>query len=212
MRGAAGSTSVVEGPLDALRPGLSARAGHHPHRLGYYAVRCGYGLVLLFGLALCGQAFTSDLSRRPGGPATVTIREMAEFGAGMFSTFATVQGIAILLLTPALIAGVIADERQRKTLYYLLASRLTSGEIVLGKLASRLLHVGVFLALGLPILSLLTLFGGVNPRVILLTYAGTASTAIFLAGLSVLVSTTSRGRAMPSRKSTCSSSPGCSCR
>ena len=60
---------------------------------------------------------------------------------------ATVQGIAVLLLTPTLVAGVIADERQRKTLHYLLASRLSSGEIILGKLAARLLHVGVFLGL-----------------------------------------------------------------
>jgi len=96
------------------------------------------------------------------------------------------------LLTPTLVAGVIADERQRKTLHYLLASRLSSGEIILGKLAARLLHVGVFLGLGLPILSLLSLFGGVDPLGVVAYYAATITTAFFLASLSILISTYAR--------------------
>ena len=117
---------------------------------------------------------------------------MARLGQSLFATFATVQGIAVLFLTPTLVAGVIADERQRKTLHYLLASRLSSGEIILGKLAARLLHVGVFLGLGLPILSLLSLFGGVDPLGVVAYYAATISTAFFLASLSILVSTYAR--------------------
>ena len=42
---------------------------------------------------------------------------------------------------------MIADEKQRKTMHYLMASRLSSGEIVLDKLVARLLHVGVFIQL-----------------------------------------------------------------
>ena len=40
----------------------------------------------------------------------------------------------ILVLVPALVSGVIADEKQRKTLHYLLTSRLDDLEIVVGKL------------------------------------------------------------------------------
>ena len=61
-----------------------------------------------------------------------------------FSTFCAItigQEILVLLLTPALVAGVIADEKQRKTLHYLMASQLTSAEIVLGKLLVRMLYV-----------------------------------------------------------------------
>ena len=97
---------------------------------------------------------------------------MAEIGQAVFRTFIFAQGIAILLLTPALVAGVVAEEKRRKTLHYLLASRLTSGEIILGKLAARLLHVGVFLAIGLPIISLLSLFGGVDPKFVVLGFRG----------------------------------------
>ena len=72
--------------------------------------------------------------------------------------------MAVLVLTPAIVAGVIADEKQRKTLQYLMVSRLNSAEIVLGKLFARLLHIGVFLAIGLPVMSLTSLFGGSSRR------------------------------------------------
>ena len=68
-----------------------------------------------------------------------------------------------LCLIPALVAGVIADEYQRKTLHYLLASRLSSAEIVLGKLGARMVHVGTFVALGVPVVCLVALYGGLNP-------------------------------------------------
>ena len=56
--------------------------------------------------------------------------------------YASVQLATILLLIPALFGGVIADEKQRKTMHYLMASRLSSSEIVLDKLAARLLPLG----------------------------------------------------------------------
>ena len=102
------------------------------------------------------------------------------------------QAALVLGLTPALVADAIASERQRKTLHYLLASPLGSREIVLGKLAARLLGVGVYPALVLPIMSLLTLIGGVSPPGLILGYAALASSAYFLAGLALLASVLAR--------------------
>ena len=96
-----------------------------------------------------------------------------------FSWFSGVQVVTILALVPALFGGVIADEKQRKTMHYLMASRLASGEIVLDKLAARLLHVGVFILLGLPVMSLLTLFGGVAWDYVVAAYAATVSITFF---------------------------------
>ena len=93
-----------------------------------------------------------------------------------------------MCLIPALIAGVIADEHQRKTLHYLLASQLSSAEIVLGKLGARLVHVGSFIALGIPVVCLLALYGGLNPENVFYVYLGTLMTVIFTSGLSILVS------------------------
>jgi ABC-type transport system involved in multi-copper enzyme maturation permease subunit len=69
-----------------------------------------------------------------------------------------------LALTPALVARVVADEKQRKTLHYLLASRLTSPEIALGKLLVRMLYLAVLLGVSLPVLSLLVLMGSRRSR------------------------------------------------
>ena len=70
-----------------------------------------------------------------------------------------------------------------------MASRLTSSEIVLGKLLVRMLYLMVLLGVSLPVLSLLVLMGGIDPKLVLLTCGATFSTAWFLASLSIWVST-----------------------
>ncbi|WZO99907.1 ABC transporter permease subunit [Isosphaeraceae bacterium EP7] len=165
-------------------------------RTRYFALRAFYVLILLW---VVGQAYNSMSNARrfgtmmPGGDTSeMTIAEMSTYAYNIFSSILVVQILAIVFLTPAMVAGVIADERRRKTLHYLLASQLSSGEIVLGKLFARLLHIAVFVALGLPVMSLLTLFGGIDPRLVALSAALSLSLAYFLGGLSILVSTTSR--------------------
>src|SRR5205823_3495128 len=76
--------------------------------------------------------------------------------------------------------------------HYVMASPLSGLELVLGKLLSRMLHVGVFLGVGFPVLSLLVLLGGLDPRLVVLGCAGAAWRAFCLAALSVLVSVYAR--------------------
>lgn len=152
-------------------------------RARYYVARGVYGVFLLFALwkEYLGWG-------RYGRLQQATVRDMAKFAESTFLAFAAAQAIALVCLIPALVAGVIADEHRRKTLRDLLASGLSSTEIVLGKLGARLLHVGVFLALGMPIVCLVGLFGGLDPWNVLYVYGGTASSALLVAGLSMLVS------------------------
>ena len=63
---------------------------------------------------------------------------------------------------------------------------------MLGKLSSGLLQFAACLMSTLPIMILLCLIGGIDPRLVLLTHAGTVSVAFFAAGLSMLVSTSER--------------------
>ena len=87
---------------------------------------------------------------------------------------------------------MIADEHQRKTLHYLLASQLSSAEIVMGKLGARMVHIATFVALGIPVVCLLALYGGLNPANVCFIYAGTLTTVFFASGLSILVSIMAR--------------------
>ncbi len=151
-------------------------------RRRYYFVRVVYGLLLLSQLWMLFQAW--EASHQMGG----TIDQIQAFADDAFIQFAGAQGLGLILLIPAMVAGIISDEYQRKTLHYLLASRLSSAEIVLGKLGARLVHVVAFVALGLPIVSLLMLYGGLNPLSIFYVYLGTATTVLLVSGFSILIS------------------------
>jgi len=174
---------MLPGPVFNVELLISARRRH------YYVIRLLYGLILLI---LLWSNYRALQGWGPRQRAEYSTNELAAFAVGTFSSFASLQAGAILALTPALVAGAVADERRRKTLHYLLASRLSGGEIVLGKLMARLLHVGVLLAIGLPVMSLLGLFGGIDPNYVLMVYAATTTTAFFLAAISILVSSVTK--------------------
>jgi ABC-type transport system involved in multi-copper enzyme maturation permease subunit len=158
-------------------------------RRRYYILRALYGAVLLL---MIGLNYKNAFDHGQEGPLVVSIADMANFGQYLFLSFAVVQGVALLLLIPPLFGGVIADEKQRKTLHYLMASSLTSAEIVLDKLAGRALHVGVYVAIGLPVVCLIGLFGGVAIEYVAAAYVATAAITFFAAALTVLVSTLAR--------------------
>src|SRR5262245_16670143 len=100
------------GPVFERELRITARGGR------YYALRFLYGLVLL---ALIAGRFRNT----PGivdGHGTVSPTRLSAFARDLFQTLVLVQGVAVILLTPALVAGAIAGEVQRKTFHDLLTS------------------------------------------------------------------------------------------
>jgi ABC-type transport system involved in multi-copper enzyme maturation permease subunit len=91
-----------------------------------------------------------------------------------------------VLLTPGVTAGAIAEEKERKTLEFLLTTELRGHEIVLGKLLSRLAYMILLVLTGLPMLALLQLLGGVDPNLVLAGFAASGLTLFSLACLSIL--------------------------
>ncbi len=73
----------------------------------------------------------------------------------------------------------IALEKDRRTLDFLLATPLSSAEIVLGKLTAWMSFLFTEMATGLPIMLLMNPLGGIDLRLILLTYAGVITTGVF---------------------------------
>jgi ABC-type transport system involved in multi-copper enzyme maturation permease subunit len=168
-----------------LGPVFRAELLRTARRSRYYALRLIYGALLLL---LLWSAYESTFRTA----TTVSIGFIAHFAENTFVTFAIVQFVTFLVLIPPLFGGVIADEKQRKTLHYLMASRLSSGEIIADKVLGRAAHLAVFLVIGLPVVSALRLFGGVPIEYLASAYIVTISTAIFAVALSVLVSTLAR--------------------
>ncbi len=89
-------------------------------------------------------------------------------------------------------APSIALEKDRRTLDFLLATRLSNAEIVLGKLAACMTFLVASFAAGFPIVLLLHLLGGIDPLLILLGYAGSMTTAFFMVALAIWISTDAR--------------------
>jgi ABC-type transport system involved in multi-copper enzyme maturation permease subunit len=122
----------------------------------------------------------------------MTVSQGAEFAEQFFNKFMVFQFALVLLLTPIYTAGAIAEEKDRKTLEFILATDLASREIVLSKLFSRLANLSLIVMTGLPIVSLMQFLGGVDPDLLLASFAALALTITSVAALSILFSVYSR--------------------
>jgi ABC-type transport system involved in multi-copper enzyme maturation permease subunit len=97
-----------------------------------------------------------------------------------------------LVLTPAVLAGSLAGDRERGALALLLTTRVTAAEIVAGRLAGKLAQVGTILLAGVPALVMIAALAGFTPLRIGVYLLLPASVAVGAGGLSALASTLSR--------------------
>src|SRR5687768_6358581 len=112
------------GPVFALELLTASR------RWQTYAARSAFVAVQLAGL---GAVWLEVAGRGP-----VSVREQAEVGRRFYHALAAMQLALALLAAPAATAGAFYLDRARGTLAQLLVTDLTAAEIVLGKLAARL--------------------------------------------------------------------------
>src|SRR5258708_18530855 len=118
------------GPVFAYESARLARQGRVIVLRGIYVVGL---LALLYAIV----------------PATLEVAEEAlDHVAFEFSrAFLLAQAAVVMLVTPLYVAGAIGDEKEKRSLDFLLCTPLSSREIVLGKLAARLLNLfGLLLA------------------------------------------------------------------
>lgn len=181
----------IFGPVflyDAIR---TARQGRH------IVLRC------LFAVGLAGMLcwlylawFPSPEPIRGLGELfqsrSLDAKDLPRFAESFFSTYLIVQFTAVLLLTPVYTAGAITEEKERGTLEYLLTTDLRNQEIVLGKLASRFANMVLLILTGLPVLSFTQFLGGVDPNLVLASFAATGATMLSIGSLGILCSVNHR--------------------
>ncbi len=183
--GPAGDDGTVPGPLffyDAVRLAPRGRGT---------LLRCGYALVLLGALCAAWRSHFPKVPLLELGSLEgrwVAVRELPRFAQATTLALLLAQGVAVLVLTPAYLAGAVAEERERGALDLLFTSHLADREIVLGKLLARLLHLGGVLLAAVPVLCLTLLWGGVSAPLLLAGCAATAATLLSVGGVSVLCS------------------------
>jgi ABC-type transport system involved in multi-copper enzyme maturation permease subunit len=116
------------------------------------------------------------------------VQQYAESAYAFFLTYSVLQLLGVLLVAPALTAGTIAGERERRTIEYLFATDLSNWEIVIGKLSASLLRSIGLLLVGPPVLALAMWMGGVGPDRLLGVLVVTLSTLVVVTSLSLAVS------------------------
>ncbi|MGC1273960.1 MAG: ABC transporter permease [Planctomycetaceae bacterium] len=126
-----------------------------PRSFRHFAVRSGSVLALFVLMYTADKAVLGFGSA--GGPGA-----SARFGAMLFQLFALVELTLAMFFGLLFAAGTVSQEKDRGTLVLLLMTDLRNTELVLGKLASGLLAVGVVLVTSIPAFFLLPMLGGVT--------------------------------------------------
>lgn len=156
-------------------------------RARYYFNRVLYGSALLIAAFAVWQENSGKLSRTSG-----LLEAMAELANELFLTVSCMQCAAVFLFVPIFLCGVISSEREERTIDLLFTTSLTDREIVAGKLASRLAAAVMIIMSALPVMSLLMLFGGIDPGRLWRVESATLVAMIFAGAHAIYFSATSR--------------------
>jgi ABC-type transport system involved in multi-copper enzyme maturation permease subunit len=163
------------GPVFALEWLMASR------RWQAYALRSLTALLLLASMAPAWHELTAS-------SAAVTTTQRAQVARGFYQRTALILLGLVGLAAPAATAGAICQDKARGSLILLLATDLSDAEIVLGKLAARLVPVlGMILCVA-PVLALATLFGGIDPVGLIGTLLVLLSCAVFGCSLALTLS------------------------
>jgi ABC-type Na+ efflux pump permease subunit len=147
-----------------------------------YAGRALFVLFLLAGLSVVWLSFAT----RSNDP--LDLRTLARMGEGFFYAIIGTQLAIVLLAAPAATAGSICLDKARGSLIHLLVTDLSDVEIVLGKLAARLVPVVGLIVASLPVLAIGILLGGIEPEALVGAYLVTLAVAVLGCALALTLS------------------------
>jgi ABC-type transport system involved in multi-copper enzyme maturation permease subunit len=169
--------SPVIGPLFGYDLVASTRRGQHTGLRVLMAVLLLVTLYVVYILQV--QGFDPFINPFEPGPR-ISQQQMQKFAHDFAAGCMIVQFGAVVLLTPIVVADAIARDKERRALDFLFVTSLSDREIILGKLGSRLAYMAGVILTGLPILSLVVLFGAVDPELLLTSYAALLATLVSL--------------------------------
>lgn len=151
-----------------------------PRARGLFVARAVYCGALLGIVATCWLVVT-------GTQTVTTAGDTARFGATLLRILAPLQ-LSLAMLAAAMTSTVaVTAEKDRRTLELLLISRLSDGQLVLGKLAGSLLRVLLLLLAAVPVFVIASLFGGVTMSQLARVFVVTAAAALVAASVATCV-------------------------
>ena len=124
----------------------------------------GFGIITIFLTLMSFFTILLYLLRVPQGGVVVT----GELGRLLFIGVLFIELMLIIFIVPALTAGAITSERERKTYDLLQTTLITKATFVVGKMQSALGYIVLLLLSAIPLQSIAFLFGGVSESEMLL--------------------------------------------
>ncbi|HUW19701.1 MAG TPA: ABC transporter permease subunit [Sedimentisphaerales bacterium] len=173
------SLSRLAGPIFEKELRVSSRQRRN------YVLRFAY--LVLLTVFVCFVWFAS-VNVRSAGSQVFQISRMPEAGKHIISTIVWFQFMAAQLIAVVMLSTAISDEIYHRTLGILMTTPVSSFQIVTGKLCSRLLQLILLLAISLPLLAVVRVFGGVPWDYVISGFCVTFSAAVFAGSLSLFFS------------------------
>ncbi len=152
-----------------------------------YALRLFYILLLT---AFVGMMWAAAVPL--AGNAAFAQASMEVAAKQIVVTVSVFQFIAMQLLAVIMLSNAISDEVYHRTLGLLMTTPISGLQIVMGKLLSKLLQLVLLLAISLPILAIVRVFGGISWGYLLSSLCVTLTAAIFAGSVSLLLSIKNR--------------------
>ena len=144
----------------------------------------GFAIITVFLTLMSFFTMLLYLLRVPQGGVVVT----GELGRLLFIGILFIELMLIILIVPALTAGAITSERERKTYDLLQTTLITKATFVVGKMQSALGYIVLLLLSAIPLQSIAFLFGGVSESELILALLVLAVSAVTLGAFGMFFS------------------------
>ena len=148
-----------------------------------YVLRFTYVLLLMMILTIVWSGVVEYGGSSLQISSRMSIAGQAIIAFVIWFQFCSCQIIAVVLLSTS-----ISDEIYHKTLGLLMTTPINSFQIVMGKLLSKLLQLLLLLAISLPLLAIVRIFGGVPWDYVISSLCITFTTVLFVGSLSMFYS------------------------
>ncbi len=144
----------------------------------------GFAIISIFLTLMSFFTIMLYLLRVPQGGVVVT----GELGRQLFIGVLFIELMLIIFIVPALTAGAITTERERKTYDLLQTTLITKATFVVGKMQSALGYIVLLLLSAIPLQSIAFLFGGVSESELILALVILLVSAITLGAFGMFFS------------------------
>jgi ABC-type transport system involved in multi-copper enzyme maturation permease subunit len=142
-------------------------------------------LLVLIGFTMMVYSGTSDVSSTSIVDAQRRLREF-------YQSIMILLAVMVNLITPALTAGAIVMERQRRSLDLVFSAPVTAKYYLVGKMLSSYRYTWMLLVLSLPVTSACVVLGGATWSDVIASYIILSLTALIYTSMALLLSTLSR--------------------